>query len=230
MNNLGCSCTGYSGYVQKCASGYCNQACDFHWYGTYKSPNTTQCDRKNPNCGTFDPKCYTCQLPGDIIADFSKQATISKKKITALEGINTIKSIIYSDITDIELFSKTTEEQYKDYFRKLSDSTLSLSEQTLLLDQINTEFIENNALNLFMNVRNILTTKPENVINSENIKKFINQTMKNVLPNIITSYNYGEDFLKMNYSNAYQSMYYATSLYVFKFKWDITRECYVNIK
>ena len=50
--------------------------------------------------------------------------------------------------------------------------------------------------------------------------------MKNVLPNIITSYNYGEDFLKMNYANAYQTMYYATSLYSYKNKWPIIYYCY----
>ena len=45
--------------------------------------------------------------------------------------------------------------------------------------------------------------------------------MKNVLPNIVTSYNYGEDFLKMNYANAYQTMYYSTSLQIYRWKFPI---------
>ena len=181
-------------------------------------------------CGQFCPsnrtkKSCDCQLNNFLNPEISSIELIQNKKKTVLEGIDTLKPTIYSDIAFVELFSKTTEEQYKEYFRKLSHSALSLSEQALLLDQMSTDFIDNNALNLFINVQNI-ASKNKKPVDNKKIKEVINQTMKNVLPNIITSYNYGDDFLKMNYANAYQTMYYATSLYSYENKWPIIRHCY----
>ena len=157
--------------------------------------------------------------------EYSKFDTIKHKQQTVLNAITTLNPTIFSTINANELFTKTTEEQYKEYFRKLSESALTKSEQVLLIDQLSTDFVENNALNLFMNVQNIIS-KNNQPVDNKKIKEIIRQTMKNVLPNIITSYNYGEDFLKMNYANAYQTMYYATSLYLYKFKWRIIRHSY----
>lgn len=176
-------------------------------------------------CGTTKKligKCASigCEQ-GNVNAEFSEDTIKHNKEETVLSGIkqlnNTIKLIINSGK---ELFIPPTEEEYKEYFRKLSGSALSLSEQVLLFHQISSEFIENNALNIFINVQNMLSRNNVSVHNKE-IKEAINETMKNVLPNIIIKYNYGQDFLEMNYANAYQTMYYATSLNLYRFKMTI---------
>ena len=178
-------------------------------------------------CGTTNRRCNCLEGVSGVNPEISEPDIIDNKKKRVLEAITTLKQTIYSNIKGRykDLFTKTTEEQYKEYFRKLSESALTKSEQVLLLDQISTEFVENNALNLFINVQNIISKNNQPVDNTK-IKEIIRQTMKNVLPNIITSFNYGEDFLKMNYTNAYQTMYYAVSLYLYKFKWPIIYPCY----
>ena len=240
MSSKNCNCVG-----GKSGSSNGNQSCGertdvdgCRWCDAYSYTRkpiyqtvTFSGNCKGNKCGTeHNKKNYvgpveTCTKNGAINPEMSLDDTKRNKQKTVLEGIDTLKPTIYSDIASKELFSKTTEEQYKEYFRKLSHSALSLSEQALLLDQMSTDFIDNNALNLFINVQNI-ASKNKNPVDNKKIKEVINQTMKNVLPNIITSYNYGDDFLKMNYANAYQTMYYATSLYSYKNKWPIIYYCY----
>ena len=211
-----CKSTTPFGYIVE-GRKTCTRTVTFLNFTEHKIYCSTQCGTKNRYCGL----CKSLYAGPEMSLDDTKR----NKQKTVLEGIDTLKPTIYSDIAFVELFSKTTEEQYKEYFRKLSHSALSLSEQALLLDQMSTDFIDNNALNLFINVQNI-ASKNKDPVDNKKIKEVINQTMKNVLPNIITSYNYGDDFLKMNYANAYQTMYYATSLYSYKNKWPIIYYCY----
>ena len=186
----------------------------------------SQCGSSNTVCGKICNKTQSHKLinldckNGGANVEMSVISNFKQKKEIVLEGIDTIKNTINSNIINKELFVTTSHEQYKNYFQKLSGSALTTSQQKLLLEQISDDFIKNNALNLYMNVQNILSKDSVPIIR-EQIKEAINTTMKDVLPNIITSYNYGGDFLQMNYANAYQTMYYATSLQLYKFKWNI---------
>ena len=237
MEQYGCACrkktgTSYGGsYDKTCVSGCCDvyQNAKFTRGISYKSFTVNTCI--GPTCGAYKTqktagsyKSFKCSWLA-VNPEMSVSDTRKKKAQTVIDAIYTIKSTIYSNITDKSLYTKTTEEQYKEYFRKLSESALTKSEQALLIDQLTTDFVENNALNLFINVQSIASNQKK-TINNKEIKEIIHQTMKNVLPNIITSYNYGEDFLKMNYANAYQTMYYAISLYLYSFKWSIITQCY----
>ena len=57
-------------------------------------------------------------------------------------------------------------EQYKVYFERLSGSALSLVQQKLLLEQIITEFTQDNALNLYMNLINIISKQNKPIDNA----------------------------------------------------------------
>ena len=136
------------------------------------------------------------------------------------EAIETLKeSTIWTDITKEELFKEPTSEQYKIYFERLSRSALTLPQQKLLLEQITTDFTQENALNLFMNSQNYISRKPEILIDRELLKEIIDKTINTVLINIMLSYQYRDSFLHFNYAGAFQSFYYATSLYLYLHKY-----------
>lgn len=205
-----CSC---NAYYKKC--GYKTQE-----YG--KNLECTYEQAAGNICGTFTQQ-NDCKA-GAINVEFSlKENKIQKQKI-ADEAILTLKkNTIWSDITKEDLFNVPTPEQYKQYFANLSGSALTLSQQKLLLDQITTDFTYENALNVFINSRNLICGRIDNplIINTELLKTIIKETMTNVVTNITLSYQYQQSFLKFNYAEAYQSMYYASSLYLYKYKWYI---------
>lgn len=222
-------CTGTCGLT---TLGACSTACEFtkvcvincHRYKDSGICNGFICNNyaKTNNCNNACPFLIiqtNVEMSGGTIA-------AAKNKITR-EAIETLKNTIYSDIKPKYLFNNQTEEQYKEYFKKLSGSTLSLSEQKLLLEQIKDDFTRENALNLYMNAQNTISISfYGTLINRDKLKEIITKTIKNVVINIILSYNYTEIFLQFNYSSAYQSMYYATSLYLYKFKWAIIKHIF----
>ena len=115
------------------------------------------------------------------------------------------------------MFQPTTPEQYKVFFERLSGSELSLAQQKRLLEQIITEFTQDNALNLYMNLINIIS-KQNKPIDNALLKQIIHEDIHTAITNIMLSYQYQEQFLKFNYSEAYQSFYYASSLYLYNNK------------
>ena len=204
MDNLNCSCGEATVFG-------CNG-------GTYT--NSYKTFFGGIGCDGSECRKYTdaCPYAVAVNCEMSDNDILRKKKQTTQEAIATLKeSTIYSNITKLELFQPTTPEQYKVFFERLSGSELSLAQQKLLLEQIITEFTQDNALNLYMNLINIIS-KQNKPIDNALLKQIIHEDIHTAITNIMLSYQYQEQFLKFNYSEAYQSFYYASSLYLYNNK------------
>ena len=208
------SCTRCGVYSKQDKGPFGSKNC----YGLLCYDTIIKCNECKPT-GTKSRNVEPC-IAAAVNVELSTIITVNKKIIRANEAIDTIKNTINSDIKLSGLFPATTYDQYTQYFSKLSKSALSLSNQKLLLEQMTSEFVDENTLNLYGNIQYLLAADNQSYVR-EQIKEAIIKTMKTVLTNIITSYNYGEDFLQMNYASAYQTMYYSTSLQIAKWKWKI---------
>ena len=204
MENLGCSCGSATAFG--CNGGTYTQSYQTFFEGI-------KCD--GSECRKYTNKCPYAVA---VNCEMSDNDILRKKIQTTQEAIATLKeSTIYSNITKLELFQPTTPEQYKVFFERLSGSELSLAQQKRLLEQIITEFTQDNALNLYMNLINIIS-KQNKPIDNALLKQIIHEDIHTAITNIMLSYQYQEQFLKFNYSEAYQSFYYASSLYLYNNK------------
>lgn len=222
-----CTCRGRKGsialpcvtYLGANGQKLCKANCSWDFVYATGGCGSTNC---GGNC-TGTSNCGPCVLP--IVAinpEISRNdIVLEKNKITFNAILKLKQTTIWSDFTENDFFKEPTQEQYTQYFQKLSGSALTLVQQKLLLEQITTDFTQENALNLFMNSRNSISRGTPTTIDSELLRKIIKETIHNVITNIMLSYQFQDSFLHFNYAGAYQSTYYASSLYLYKYKWDI---------
>lgn len=240
MDKLSCNCfegghqNGKRCGYKTCLGINCSCGCDVNtWYPSTNTiggipdgcaGNSCKHTTKNNTCNS----CNWCFGQCAVNPEMSRQQERNAKDKITQEAIAHLKeTTIWSDINDIELFREPTSEQYKEYFERLSGSMLSLSQQKLILEQITTSFIQENALNLFSNVRFMIgTVNRSQDVTSEQVQNSIHKIMNLAVTNIMLSYQYTPSFLNFNYSQAYQSLYYAMSIYLYNKKMTIIRKCF----